>query len=76
MRKGRVINAEKKPTIGSKVKLIITKNDNITKNELKDVIIIQTKKPIMRLDGSTLTFGMNSAVTVNLKKKSFHLGFK
>lgn len=47
---------------------------------LHSVLVIQTKTPAHRGDGSTLQFGCNSGVSIILKrtttKKSYQLGFK
>lgn len=78
--RGRVINATPNPTIGSKLKLVITKSKSkhkkTTSRKLQDVLVIQTKRPVVRLDGSTIRFNANSAVVVNLNKHTLVLGFK
>jgi ribosomal protein L14 len=77
--KGRVINCKANATVGSKLKLAITKTkskDQASKKKLQDVLIIQTKKPLIRLDGSTVSFSNNSAVTINLTRFKLVLGFK
>ena len=50
------------------------------KSSLQNLLVIQTKKPIYRGDGSTLQFAFNSGVSIILKKvkakKAYQLGFK
>lgn len=51
-----------------------------SKGSLQTLLVIQTKKPIIRYDGSTVKFNTNSAVSVGLKasssKQRLQLGFK
>lgn len=78
--KGRVINAMPNATLGSKLKLVITKSKSkhqkTKSRKLQDVLVIQTKRPVLRFDGSTIRFNTNSAVAVNLNKNTLVLGFK
>lgn len=87
--KGRCINIGKSPfrAIGDFIKISITrskssrlsKNKNIRSNLVQDLLIIQTKKPIIRYDGSTIKFNQNCGVCVNLnvgKGMRLQLGFK
>jgi len=79
--RGRVINAMPNATLCSKLKLVITKRKSKpqktkSRNKLQDVLVIQTKRPVLRFDGSTIRFNSNSAVVVNLNKNTLVLGFK
>lgn len=51
-----------------------------TKQSLQNLLIVQTKAPIRRADGSSLHFNFNSAISIVLKKasarKRHQLGFK
>lgn len=51
-----------------------------TKQSLQNLLIVQTKAPIRRADGSSLHFNFNSAISIVLKKastrKQHQLGFK
>lgn len=50
------------------------------KQSLQHLLIVQTKAPILRADGSSLQFNFNSGVSITLKKtgtkKQHLLGFK
>lgn len=67
MFEGRIINATKSNNarcgVCVKVSIIRAKSDRHC-GSIKDVWVIQTKKPVMRKDGSTLKFDKNSGVCV------------
>lgn len=87
-------NVSSKGKVGSTLKMSVTraklkanfksahtrlKQSMSAKGQLQDLIIIQTRKPLMRNDGSTLVFDTNSGVCINSKgglKKRLILGFK
>lgn len=82
--KGRCINSGKQHQgVGMRVKIAISKAKIITKQKsvkhsgLQDLLLIQTKKAIIRNDGSTITFNGNKAVCVSLSSKTkLQLAFK
>lgn len=53
----------------------VTKQKTLRRNKIQELLIIQTKKPIRRDDGSTVTFSNNSGVCVTSGSK-VQLGFK
>ena len=60
---------------------ISLKNASVnTRRPLKSTLIVQTRAPIIRADGSSLHFNSNSGVSISLKKtgirKQHQLGFK
>ena len=82
--KGRCINAGKThQSVGARVKVTVSKAKVASKQKsfkrtgLQDLLIIQTKKSIVRKDGSTLMFNGNKGVCVSLTSRTkLQLGFK
>jgi ribosomal protein L14 len=81
--KGRVVNAlQKKQTRFSKIKVAITQSKwkrdksrhKLQNSKLQNAFVLFTKKPVVRFDGSTIRFNLNSVVTVSDSKTS--LGFQ
>ena len=82
--KARVLD-NKASKLGSLVKMVITKTKPKSKKgktfkQTFDThihgLIIQTKAPYCRYDGSSVRFSSNSACVLNLKNRKFTLGFK
>jgi ribosomal protein L14 len=46
------------------------------RSSLQTLVLIQTKKPVQRLDGSRIRFAQNAGVVVNEKNRKVQLGFK
>lgn len=79
-------------TVGSCIKVSVSKmkpgsslstslkNSPEAKQSLQNLLIVQTKAPILRADGSSLHFNFNSGVSILLKKagtkRQHQLGFK
>lgn len=84
--RGRTIQAGRARTqsLGGVVKFSITKAksnwSSKTKGQksrpLQDVVLISSKKPMLRLDGCGLKFQSNHGVTVGRSGKKMALGFK
>jgi ribosomal protein L14 len=57
-----------------------SRKEGSSKHSLQNVLIVQTKAPICRGDGSTIQFNSNSGVSILFKKaglkKQHQLGFK
>jgi ribosomal protein L14 len=84
-------NIKRSATVGSCIKVsvskmkpgsslsISSKTEN-AKQSLQNLLIVQTKAPILRADGSSLHFNCNSGVSILLKKagtkRQHQLGFK
>lgn len=83
--RGRTVQTGRAKTksLGGVVKLSVTKaksqilGSKIHKSRmLQDVVLIGSKKPVVRLDGSTLRFCVNAGVTIGRSGKKMTLGFK
>lgn len=81
--KGRCINAGKQhQAVGAKIQIAILKTKAITKKKglkrkaIQDLLLIQTKKTIVRNDGSTIAFNGNKGVCVSTGARGLQLGFK
>ena len=65
---------------GSSVSSSLKNAPENAKQRLQSVLVVQTRAPILRADGSSLHFNFNSGVSVPLKKtgikKQHQLGFK
>ena len=59
---------------------LLASREGNARQSLQNVLIVQTKAPIFRGDGSTIQFNSNSGVSILLKKagskKQHQLGFK
>ena len=85
---GRCINARKPyASVGSRIKVAVLKAKSITKRKnesnssrnklLQDLVLIQTKRIIIRNDGSTVKFNENRGVCVSKGRGGkLQLGFK
>ena len=89
---GTCINCQprkKGAKVGHSLKVAITKSKRAlramprssisSKEVLQNLLVIQTRKPIMRLDGSTIKFNWNCGVSISFKKapkNRLQLGFK
>jgi ribosomal protein L14 len=86
-------NIKRGATIGGCIKVSVSKmkpGSNLStplknapdnaKQSLQNLLIVQTKAPILRADGSSLHFNCNSGVSILLKKtgtkRQYQLGFK
>lgn len=49
---------------------------NQDNRSLQTLILIQTRKPVIRLDGSSIKFAQNAGVVVNEKGRTIQLGFQ
>jgi ribosomal protein L14 len=65
---------------GSSLSTSLKNNALEAKQSLQNLLIVQTKAPILRADGSSLHFNFNSGVSILLKKagtkRQHQLGFK
>jgi ribosomal protein L14 len=76
---GRIINSKSKTCLGSFLNISVTKaksNKLKKKPKFQKILIVQLKKPIMRLDGSSIKFNSNAGVAVSKSKREIMLGFK
>lgn len=83
--KGVVINSLRASSLGDKVTLAITKakskagvkqKTSKLKSDLQDAVVVQTKKRVLRYDGSTIAFNSNSGVCISRSGAKSVLGFK
>lgn len=82
--KGRCINKGKRyASAGARIKVAVLKTKAaykqkkaFKKNALQDLLLIQTKKALIRHDGSTLTFNGNKGVCITQGQRGLQLGFK
>lgn len=82
-------NGKKPGTVGDSIKVAIKKArmnrsnksqkdkpNTSMRSSLQTLVLIQTKKIVMRLDGSRIRFAQNAGVVVNEKNRKVQLGFK
>lgn len=83
--RGRTVQTGRAKTksLGGVVKLSVTKAKSQTLGSktqkgsfLQDVVLISSKKPVLRLDGGSLRFCANAGVTIGRSGKKMALGFK
>lgn len=76
-----IINKKQQAKIGNIVKAVMTrlktykqleniKSKSNKRKKLNDLLIIQTKKQMLRYDGSTLKYDKNSGVCISVKQRN------